>query len=82
MTRRANSGPAVPLTDSNRKTLREARTITQRELAARLGVGSQYISNVEWGLRNPSLSLLNRWCEEIGLTCEVNTTVVIKRGGK
>lgn len=77
MTRRANSGPAVPLTDHNRKTLREARTITQRELAKRLGVCSQYISNVEWGLRNPSLSLLNRWCEEIGLTCDVQTVVTI-----
>lgn len=81
MTRRANSGPAVPLSDANRKTLREARHaagIPQIDLATKLGCGQQHMSNLEWGRKDPSLDLLTRWCESLGLRCSVQTVVKLE----
>jgi transcriptional regulator with XRE-family HTH domain len=50
--------------------IREARNslrLTQRDLAATIGVRASHIAYIEGGQRNPSLSLLRRLAEALGL---------------
>jgi len=46
---------------------REAFSLTQRELAAKLGVKASHIAYLENGRRRPSLSLLSRISSTLGL---------------
>src|ERR1700730_9755824 len=50
--------------------IREARNsmrMTQRDLAARVGVKASHIAYIENGQRNPSLALLRRLADTLGL---------------
>ncbi|MFZ1887849.1 MAG: helix-turn-helix transcriptional regulator [Candidatus Binataceae bacterium] len=49
------------------KAQREAFSLTQRELAHKLGVKASHIAYLENGRRRPSLSLLSRIAETLGL---------------
>src|SRR5258708_39396350 len=58
----------------NKKTLgatvkeqRDALRFTQRELAAKVGVKASHIAYIENGFRKPSLSLLRRLADTLGL---------------
>ena len=46
---------------------RDILRLTQRELAAELGVKASHIAYIESGMRRPSLSLLGRLAETLGL---------------
>jgi transcriptional regulator with XRE-family HTH domain len=52
-----------PLIKHQRETFR----LTQRELAGKLGVKASHIAYIESGLRRPSLSLVRRLAETLGL---------------
>lgn len=47
------------------RAIREARGISQRELADRVGVTPNYISNYERGINVPSIQLLEWICEAL-----------------
>ncbi|MGH7778268.1 MAG: helix-turn-helix domain-containing protein [Candidatus Binataceae bacterium] len=49
------------------KAQREAFSLTQRELARKLGVKASHIAYLENGRRRPSLSLLSRIADTLGL---------------
>jgi transcriptional regulator with XRE-family HTH domain len=49
---------------------REELRLTRQALADRLGIHAAYISYIERGLRRPSIELLNRLAEELGLEAE------------
>lgn len=52
--------------------------LTQLELAKRLRVASQYVNMIESGKKSPSLELLARLGNELGLEITVRTVVTIK----
>ncbi|NVL91325.1 MAG: helix-turn-helix transcriptional regulator [Desulfobacterales bacterium] len=52
------------------KNSREALRITQQELAEALGVTPQHISGIEQEKGDPSLSILPRLAEELGVTTD------------
>jgi transcriptional regulator with XRE-family HTH domain len=52
------------------KERREAMDLTQRELAAKLGVKASHVAYLENGRRRPSLSLLRRLGDVLGLETE------------
>jgi len=49
------------------KSQREAFRLTQRELAQKLGVKASHVAYIEGGLRRPSLSLVRRLAETLGV---------------
>src|SRR6202011_3752476 len=49
------------------KRQREGFRLTQRELARKLGVKASHVAYIEGGLRRPSLSLVRRLAETLGL---------------
>src|ERR1700723_1537313 len=49
------------------RTQREAFRLTQRELALKLGVKASHVAYIEGGLRRPSLSLVRKLAETLGL---------------
>lgn len=74
--------PVTELTLQQRQALRKARErakLTQTELAARIGVVSQYVNMIENGKKAASLEVLTRLGNELGLSITVKTTVYIKR---
>ena len=52
------------------KDRREFLRLTQRELAAKLGVKASHVAYLENGRRRPSLNLLRRLSDEMGLESE------------
>src|SRR5207302_6186817 len=52
------------------KQAREELGLTQRELAAQLGVKASHVAYIENNHRNPSLSLLRRLSTELGLNSQ------------
>ena len=52
------------------KKQREIIRLTQRELAAELGVKASHVAYIEGGMRRPSLSLVRRLAETLGLNKE------------
>jgi transcriptional regulator with XRE-family HTH domain len=46
---------------------REGFRLTQRELASKLGVKASHVAYIEGGLRRPSLSLVRRLADTLGL---------------
>jgi transcriptional regulator with XRE-family HTH domain len=47
--------------------LREKHRITQAQLAEQVGLAQAYISELEWGKNNPSLSLVIKIADIFGL---------------
>ena len=45
---------------------RHGAEISQRSLAAALGISSQYLSDLEHGRRRPSVAIVDRICEYLG----------------
>lgn len=73
---------AVRLTAEQRERLRREREragLTQMALAERLGVTSQHLNMVESGKKAPSLDVLQRLGNELGLEITVRTIVSMKR---
>ncbi|WP_082064453.1 helix-turn-helix domain-containing protein [Brevundimonas sp. KM4] len=54
---------AVTLLARNLQTLRRAAGLSQEELAFRAGTKRSYLSDLERGVRNPSVRLLGRLAE-------------------
>lgn len=50
------------------KELRERKNLTQAELARKIGVNRSYISRIESGKSKPSLALLERIANELGIS--------------
>jgi transcriptional regulator with XRE-family HTH domain len=46
---------------------REALRLTQRELASKLGVKASHVAYIEGGMRRPSLAVVQRLAETLGL---------------
>ena len=51
---------------------REAVNITQKELSERTGISQAEISRIENGNRNPSIRLLQRLAEGMGMTLKIS----------
>jgi DNA-binding XRE family transcriptional regulator len=56
---------------------REARGFTQAELAARAGVGPNYLSQAEQDQREPSLSIAARLARELGIPLDELASTVM-----
>jgi transcriptional regulator with XRE-family HTH domain len=52
------------------KAARGKARMTQRELAAALGIKASHIAYIENGRRRPSISLINRFAETLGLSAK------------
>ena len=50
------------------KTLRIEKGLSQEELAARVGLHRTYISQLERGIKSPSLRTMEKICGEIGIS--------------
>ena len=50
----------------------DARIMTQKELSERTGINQTEISRLENGSRNPSIKLLQRLAEGMGMTLKVS----------
>lgn len=54
----------------NLQRLRRARDLSQEELAHRANIHQTYLSGVEQGKRNPSVMVLHRIAEALGVDIE------------
>src|SRR5258706_6400341 len=52
------------------KDARDGARMTQRELASAIGVKASHVAYMENGHRNPSISLINRLAETLGLSAK------------
>ncbi|MFZ1075366.1 MAG: helix-turn-helix transcriptional regulator [Minisyncoccia bacterium] len=52
----------------NLKRIRKAKGITQGDIVRALGVGRGYISNIENGKMNPTLSTITRLAKALGVS--------------
>jgi len=50
------------------KQLRESRKMTKTRLAQLAGVSQSYISDIEAGKKNPTLEVISRICDALGVT--------------
>ena len=50
---------------------RTAQNLTQKELSKRTGINQAYISKLENGTRNPTVSLLKRLAEGMGMELRI-----------
>lgn len=50
------------------KTLRLEKGLSQEEFAANVGLHRTYISQLERGLKSPSLKVMAKICNELGIT--------------
>lgn len=50
---------------------RNSQNLTQKELAERTGINQADISKIENGTRNPSLNLLKRLADGMGMTLKI-----------
>jgi transcriptional regulator with XRE-family HTH domain len=69
------------LTPQQRQAIRRAREragLTQTQLAARIGIVSQYVNMIETGKKAASLDVLTRLGNELGLDISVKVVVSIK----
>ena len=55
---------------TNLEMIRKKRGLTQMELAGRLNIRQSTISNIETGIRAPSLRLLCKLAEALGVTVD------------
>ncbi len=51
-------------------TIRKAIGIPQVALAGRLGISKAYMSQIEYGVRQPATDLLSRIADELGVSIE------------
>jgi transcriptional regulator with XRE-family HTH domain len=56
------------------RALREAAGLTQRELAARAGLGLRTVGNLEQGLREPAWATVLALAAALGVDCTAFTT--------
>lgn len=61
---------------------RISQNITQKELAERTGINQADICKMENGTRNPSLKLLKRLAEGMGMELHLVFTPLRKEGGR
>lgn len=54
----------------NLQNLRRARQLSQEELAARADVNQSYLSDIERGVRNPSVMVLDRIAKALSIDPE------------
>ena len=50
---------------------RTSQNLTQKELSERTGINQADISKLENGTKNPSINLLKRWAEGMGMTLKI-----------
>jgi len=50
------------------KKLRTAKGISQEDFALNIGLHRTYISQLERGLKSPSLRTINKICQELGIS--------------
>jgi transcriptional regulator with XRE-family HTH domain len=50
------------------KKLRTEKGLSQEEFAANVGLHRTYISQLERGLKSPSLGVMSKICSELGIT--------------
>lgn len=50
---------------------RTSQNLTQKELASRTGINQADISKLERGIRNPSINLLRRLADGMGMTLRI-----------
>lgn len=50
---------------------RNSLNLTQKELAERTGINQAYISKIENGTRNPSINLLKRLADGMGMVLKI-----------
>lgn len=53
---------------SNLERIRRERDLTQEELSAQTGVSQQYLSKLECGLRNPTVTILIKIAAGLGVS--------------
>lgn len=58
---------AVALFGKNVRALRKAAALSQEELAFRAGMKRTYLSDLERGMRNPSVRVLGRLANALGV---------------
>jgi transcriptional regulator with XRE-family HTH domain len=58
----------VQLLGANVRHHRKLNSLSQEELAARAGMERSYVSDLERGVRNPSVRALGRLAEALGVT--------------
>ncbi|MDZ4062990.1 MAG: helix-turn-helix transcriptional regulator [Phenylobacterium sp.] len=58
---------AVALFGKNVRALRKAAALSQEELAFRAGMKRTYLSDLERGMRNPSVRALGRLADALGV---------------
>lgn len=54
----------------NMKKIRLAKQMSQGDICRKLGLGRSYISNVESGKNNPTLSTITKLAEALGVKIE------------
>ncbi len=59
---------------------RASQNLTQKELAERTGINQADISKIENGTRNPSLNLLKRLADGMGINCTLCQGRLNKKG--
>lgn len=70
---------AIQLTKRQLAKLRRARgDMTQAALGERLGVTSQYITQLEKGNKRPSEEMLKRWARAVGLNVTISLKVTLE----
>ncbi len=52
----------------NLKTIRTAKGITQGDISRKLGFGRGYVSNIENGKTNPTLSTISKLAKALGIS--------------
>jgi transcriptional regulator with XRE-family HTH domain len=61
------------------KKKRESAGFTQLEIATKLKIGPQFVSNVERDLCNPSVGTIAKWCGVISANKRIVFRYVMKR---
>lgn len=56
---------------------RKSEKITQKELAARVGVDKSYISKIEKGIVEPGIAMFYRIASALGLSVELTKRIVV-----
>jgi transcriptional regulator with XRE-family HTH domain len=77
-----SGGLRAPLTDRQRKTLiaaRKSADLNQTQLAEQIDCTQAQVARVECGSGDPSEALLTRWCTALGLACQVEIRVTIRK---
>ena len=55
---------------ANMKRIRKAKQMTQGDICRKLGVDRSYVSNVESGNKNPTLSTITKLAKALGVSVD------------